>query len=65
MVLESILNDQVPILIESSSLLTDFQFGRSALNAVSDFVGAGFETGVCVTAATMDLSKAFDCISHF
>ena len=68
---EALLKNQIVNYFESNSLFASEQFGfrkdRSTTLAVGrfvEFVVACFEDSSCCEASFLDLTKAFDCVSH-
>lgn len=70
-VVEKIIFNQLVAFIEKYKILSNSQFGfrrgkstADALLDLTDMVMDNFETGVCSLGVFVDLSKAFDCVSH-
>lgn len=70
-ILESVIKKQITHYFESSNLLSASQFGfranlstTLAIEKLCDLINKGFENGEYIYAQFLDLSKAFDCVSH-
>lgn len=70
-ILETIIKIQLTQHFESNNLFSTSQFGfraklstTLAINKLSEIISKGYEEGEYIHAQFLDLSKAFDCVSH-
>lgn len=68
---EIILKTQLTIYLEFNKLLSPYQYGfrnnlstTLAIDKLTSIINSGFEDGEYICSQFLDLTKAFDCVSH-